>query len=293
MDVEVRQRVTLLTDLREAIEKEQLFLAYQPQVELKTESIIGLEALLRWRHPHLGIIPASKFIALAESSGLMIPLGHWVVLEACRQARRWRDAGLEVPVVAVNVSAMQIKGSTNLSEDIARVLRETGLPPDRLEVELTETSVMEAWQHRGDIVQEIRNQGIRIAIDDFGTGYSSLEYLRRFPACRIKIAQTFISDIMSDPSSGAITRATISLGRELGLTVIAEGVETAEQLRLLKLWGCNEVQGFLFAKPLPPDRIPDLLQNGLSATFLPSKQIHGMDSTSVSDIVGNYRQTPC
>ena len=201
----------------------------------------------------------SEFIPLAENSGLMVPLGRWVMREACRQARRWLGMGIDVPVIAVNVSPMQLKGSDDLSIEIAEILHETGVRPNHLEIELTEATLIEAWQHNGDLLQRLLGQGIRIAIDDFGTGYSSLEYLRRFPGCRIKIAQTFVTELPQDVGSSAIIRAAIGLARELGREVIAEGVETEEQVRLLQLWGCKEGQGYHFAKPLCPDDVAKLL----------------------------------
>jgi EAL domain-containing protein (putative c-di-GMP-specific phosphodiesterase class I) len=189
----------------------------------------------------------------------MVPLGRWVMREACRQARRWLGMGIDVPVIAVNVSPMQLKGSDDLSIEIAEILHETGVRPNHLEIELTEATLIEAWQHNGDLLQRLLGQGIRIAIDDFGTGYSSLEYLRRFPGCRIKIAQSFVADLPQDAGSSAIIRASIGLARELGREVIAEGVETDEQVKLLQLWGCREGQGYHFAKPLCADDAVKLL----------------------------------
>ena len=259
MQSEMRQRVSLLGDLEQAIAREQLYLVYQPEVALDTGEIIALEALVRWRHPERGTIMPSEFIPLAENSGLMVPLGRWVMREACRQARRWLDMGIDVPVMAVNVSPMQLKGSDDLSIEIAEILHETGVRPNRLEIELTETTLIEAWQHNGDLLRRLQQQGIRIAIDDFGTGYSSLEYLRRFPGCRIKIAQTFVAALPRDAGSSAIIRAAIGLARELGREVIAEGVETGEQVKLLQFWGCKEGQGYHFAKPLCADDVVTLL----------------------------------
>ena len=265
MHSEMRHRVSLLADLGQALERDELFLVYQPEVALESGAIIALEALVRWRHPQRGMIMPSEFIGLAETSGLILPLGRWVMREACRQARRWLDAGIAVPVMAVNVSPVQFKGASDLSVEIAEILRETGVCPERLEIELTEATLIEAWQHNNDLLQRLRQQGIRIAIDDFGTGYSSLEYLRRFPGCRIKIAQTFMAEFPQDPGSSAIIRAAIGLGRELGREVIAEGVETAEQAKLLQLWGCKEGQGYHFAKPLCADGIEKLLTRPLPA----------------------------
>ena len=260
MDREVRHRYTLLSELREAIDRHQLFLVYQPQVDMETREIVGLEALVRWRHPSRGIVSPGQFIPAAENSGLIIALGQWVLLELCRQARRWLDAGIDLPVIAVNVSPTQFKTPSDLGAEIAAMLHASGLAPTMLEIELTETALMQASRHNAAVLQNLRNQGIRVAIDDFGTGYSCLDYLRRFPASRIKIAQTFVADIAHDAGSAAITRAAIGLGRELGLGVIAEGVETAEQVALLRAWGCKEAQGYHFVAPIASEQVATLLR---------------------------------
>ncbi len=253
MQLEMRQRVTLLADLQQAIEKNELFLVYQPEIELQSGAVSTLEALVRWRHPQQGIILPADFIPLAENNGLMGPLGRWVMRSACQQARRWLDQGIDVPVMAVNVSPMQLKGPGDLSIEIAEILHETRISPQRLEIELTEATLIDTWRHNSDVLRDLQRMGIDIAIDDFGTGYSSLEYLRRFPGSRIKVAQTFVRELPRDADSSAIVRATIGLGLELGRQVVAEGVETSEQVELLKLWGCQEAQGYRFAKPLSPD----------------------------------------
>jgi diguanylate cyclase (GGDEF)-like protein/PAS domain S-box-containing protein len=260
MDREVRHRYTLLSELREAIDRHQLFLVYQPQVDMETRDILGLEALVRWRHPCRGIVSPGQFIPAAENSGLIISLGQWVLLELCRQARRWLDAGIDLPVIAVNVSPTQFKSPSDLASEIGAMLHASGLAPSMLEIELTETALMQASRHNAAVLQNLRNQGIRVAIDDFGTGYSCLDYLRRFPASRIKIAQTFVADIAHDAGSAAITRAAIGLGRELGLGVIAEGVETAEQVALLRSWGCKEAQGYHFVAPIASEQVATLLR---------------------------------
>ena len=262
MHSEMRQRVSLLADLEQAIENNELFLVYQPEIELLTGKISALEALVRWRHPQRGTILPAEFIPLAENSGLMVTLGRWVLRAACRQARRWLDRGIQVPVIAVNVSPVQLKGPADLSIEISEVLSENRMSPRQLEIELTEATLIDAWQHNGDLVRKLQALGISIAIDDFGTGYSSLEYLRRFPGCRIKVAQTFLKDVPYDPGSNAIIRAAIGLGRELGREVVAEGIETEEQLKLLKLWGCKEGQGYHFAKPLSADDAAEFLRSG-------------------------------
>ena len=195
MDTEVRTRVTLSSELREAIASGQLFLLYQPQVDLATGRITGVEALVRWRHPKRGVLGPSLFIPVAEKSGLIAALGHWVLREACRQAKAWLDAGIAPDVTAVNLSAVQFKRSFELEKDVTAILTETGLPAGKLELELTETVLMTAAREHNDVLERLRETGVRLAIDDFGVGYSSLDYLRRFPVDRIKIAQDFVEHI--------------------------------------------------------------------------------------------------
>jgi EAL domain-containing protein (putative c-di-GMP-specific phosphodiesterase class I) len=263
MDTEVRTRVLVDAELRNAIVSPgQLFLAYQPQVDVDTGRIIGLEALIRWRHPTRGIVLPGEFIPIAERSGLIVALGHWVMREACRQMREWLDAGIAPPLIAVNLSALQFKTPLELERDIEAVLAETGVPPQRLEFELTESVLMDASRERGDVLLRLRRAGFRIAIDDFGTGYSSLEYLRRFPVDRIKIAQQFMVDLTEASGNAAILRAAIALGHALRIDVLVEGVETAEQLDLVKSLGSHEVQGYYFSRPLPAGAITALLESG-------------------------------
>ena len=262
MDGEVRARVALVSDLRQALDTEQLFLAYQPQVEIATGRIVGLEALARWRHPRRGFVGPDAFIPVAEKSGLIVPLGRWVIRTACRQAKLWLDAGIAPAFIAVNVSGAQFRTPLELETTLATILAETGLPPARLELELTESVLMDAWLEQRDVLLHLRELGVKIAIDDFGTGFSSLEYLSRFPVDRIKIPQCFMKDLGSGPGNAAVVKATIGLGRELGLRVVAEGVETREQLELLKTWGCREVQGYYFARPQPAAELTELLRGG-------------------------------
>jgi len=261
MDREVKIRVALGNELREAIAAEQFSLYYQPEVEIETGRILGVEALVRWHHPRRGLIGPAEFIPAAEKSGLIIALGRWVLREACRQARQWIDLGAAPGFVAVNLSILQLKSTQDL-ENIAAAQAEFGLPPRMLELELTETVLMDASRRNSHVLQRLRDQGVRIAIDDFGTGYSSLEYLRRLTVDRVKIAQTFVADLNAKANSRAIVRAALGLARELGLGVVAEGVENAEQLDLLRAWGCREAQGFYFAKPQPAEKITMLLREG-------------------------------
>jgi diguanylate cyclase (GGDEF)-like protein len=262
MDTEVRMQVTLGTELHEALDAGQLFLMYQPQVTVDDAHIVGLEALVRWRHPRRGILDPEVFIPVAEKMGMIVKLGHWVLLTACRQAKIWLDAGMKPIRIAVNLSALQFKSPIGLEADIAEVLAETAPPPQLLELELTETILMETFREHSDIVERLRKLGVTIAIDDFGTGYSSLDYLRRFPADRIKIAQDFVRHLETTPSDAIIVKATIGLARELGIPIITEGVETREQLELVKGWGCGEVQGFYFSKPLAVEDVSRVLGSG-------------------------------
>jgi diguanylate cyclase (GGDEF)-like protein/PAS domain S-box-containing protein len=262
MDAEVRTRVTLASELRVAIDADQLFLLFQPQVDLSSGRIVGAEALVRWRHPRRGVIGPDVFIPVAEQMGLISSLGRWVLWAAARQARAWADAGLAGMRMGVNVSALQFRTPAALEADIAAILAETRLPPDLLELELTESALMTASEG-GDILMRLHRSGVRIAIDDFGTGYSSLDYLRRFPAGRIKIAQTFVSHLGSRGGDAAIVKATIGLARELGMTTIAEGVETRSQFDMLKSWGCAEGQGYFFDRPLDVAEAADRLRRGV------------------------------
>ncbi len=273
MDDEVRARVTLATELRVALETGQLFLLYQPQVDIQTRRIAGLEAVVRWNHPGRGEIGADEFVPMAEQSGLIVALGHWTIREACRQTRKWLDAGIDPCLVAMKVSRLQFKTTGELEGDIAAILAETRLTANRIELEVTESVLMELSREHHDALVRLRRSGLRLAIDDFGTGYSSLGYLQRFPVDRIKIAQVFIRDLGVVGDHAAIAKATVSLALALDLNVIATGVETKEQLELLKKWGCREAQGSHFASPLPPDAITELLWPGRGVspdTILPA-----------------------
>lgn len=274
MDRDVRMRVTLGAELRDAIDMGQLLLLYQPQVSVVDGRITGVEALVRWHHPTRGMLGPDIFIPVAEQTGVIGRVDHWVMASACRQAKLWLDAGIAPSRIAVNVSALQFKVPSGLESEIVTILAETGLPAGMLELELTETALMDVSQERGHILERIREIGVMIAIDDFGTGYSSLDYLHRFPVNRIKIAQTFVNRLGSNFGDAAIVKATIGLARELNINVIAEGVETPEQFQLLKNWGCGEVQGFHFARPLSVPDITRLLEAG--GIILPGSPNAGM-----------------
>jgi diguanylate cyclase (GGDEF)-like protein/PAS domain S-box-containing protein len=262
MDTEIRARVTLLAELRDAIGSEQLFLLYQPQVEMATGRLVGLEALVRWRHPRRGILGPDVFIREAENSGLIVALSRWVLQEACRQGKVWLDARILPPGIAVNLSAAEFKTSSQVEQLITTTLANTGFPAGRLEIELTETVLMDVYGDHYHALARLRARGIKLAIDDFGTGFSSLDYLRRFPADRIKIDQSFIRDLETMPGNVPVVKATIALAREMGMAVIAEGVETQRQVELLTAWGCREAQGFYFAQPLTPEELAPLLRSG-------------------------------
>jgi diguanylate cyclase (GGDEF)-like protein/PAS domain S-box-containing protein len=262
MDRDAHARVRLGGELREALEAGQLFVLYQPQVAAATGRIIGLEALVRWRHPTRGVLVPGHFIPVAEATGMIGALGHFVLWEACRQARAWIDAGLPPTRVSVNVSALQFKTALALEADIGAALHATGLPPHLLELELTETVLMDASRDHNDTLRRLRERGVKFSIDDFGTGYSSLDYLRRYPVDYIKIPQSFIKHIETEPGDASVVRAIIGLARVLRIKVIAEGIVTRSQLELLQSWGCSEMQGFYFAHPLPADDITGLLQSG-------------------------------
>ena len=262
MDAEVRERVSLAKDLHEAIASESLVLFYQPQVEMASGRIVGVEALVRWPHPTRGMLAPANFIAAAEKSGLIIQLGRWILREACRQAKAWLDAGIAPIVMGVNFSTIQFRAPLEVENDIITALAETRLPAHCLEIELTETALMVASREHNVVLQRIHDSGVKLAIDDFGTGYSSLDYLRRYPVDRIKIAQTFVADITTDAGDVAIVRATIGLARELKIGLIAEGVETREQRDLLVDWGCLNAQGFYFSEPLSAGDIEHVLRDG-------------------------------
>jgi diguanylate cyclase (GGDEF)-like protein/PAS domain S-box-containing protein len=270
MDEDVQTRVTLGAELRAALDADQLFLVYQPQVAIDSGRITGVEALARWRHPTRGIVGPDVFIPIAERIGIIAKLGHWALWEACRQGKAWLDAGIAPIRIGVNVSALQFRAPVGLEADIAAALAETGLPPHLLEIELTESVLMDASREHSDLLQRIQKTGITVAIDDFGTGYSSLDYLNRYPSDRIKIAQNFVTKLETTPGDAAIIKATIGLARELGISVIAEGVETQRQYDLLKGWGCDEVQGFYFSRPLEVEAATAVLRTGRIPPGLPA-----------------------
>ena len=248
LDAEYSELLELETDLRLAQERGEFTLHFQPQVNIRTGALIGFEALLRWIHPEHGMIPPNHFIRLAEETGLIVEIGEWVLHTACVQARAWLDYGLRGFAVGVNVSARQF-ASGDLAERVQRVVRETGLDPAYLELEVTESVAMQDAEQTVETLDALKDIGVRMSIDDFGTGHSSLSYLKRLPVHRLKIDRSFVRDMTSDRNDAAITRAVIALAKSLRLKVIAEGVETEEQRRMLARYGCREIQGYLIARP--------------------------------------------
>jgi diguanylate cyclase (GGDEF)-like protein/PAS domain S-box-containing protein len=259
MNAQVMERLTLETSLRLALERNELFLVYQPQMDLATGRITGLEALLRWHRPELGLVPPDKFIRVAENSGLILPIGEWVLRKACAQVKTWMTEGLEAVPVAVNVSAAQFR-QENFCPMIREVLHETGMSPDYLELELTESLLLSNADVMFLVLQELKDMGLKLAIDDFGTGYSSLSYLRQFPVGKLKIDQCFIRDVPRNPDDAAITAAIINMAKSLNLRVIAEGVETEAQMNFLREHQCHEIQGFYLSRPLTAELVAAKLQ---------------------------------
>lgn len=261
MNVKALERLALETNLRHALERNEFLLHFQPFVSLATGEIVGMEALIRWRHPDLGMVSPAQFIPLAEETGLIVPISEWVLKTACRQNKTWQELGLRPIRMAVNLSARQFY-EKDFRKGVVATLRETGLEPHYLELELTEGTIMKSTDVTVTALDEFHQLGIAISIDDFGTGYSSLNYLKRFPVNKLKIDQSFVRDVVKDPDDAAITNAIVVLGHTLQLKTIAEGVETQEQLDFLRSIGCDEVQGYLFSKPLPAEEATKILAEG-------------------------------
>ena len=258
------ERIKLENALRRALECDELVLHYQPQVDLHSGRIIGMEALVRWQHPELGLVSPARFIPVAEESGLILPLGNWILETACRQAVAWQNADLPPLRMAVNISAIQFQRE-NLVQRVSSVLSSTGLAPQLLELEMTESLLMLDQDGVLQSIRELKQMGVRIAIDDFGTGYSSLAYLKRFSVDVLKIDQSFTRGIVENEDDLAIVNAIIQMAHSLGLNTIAEGVETEASSELLERYGCNEGQGYLFARPMPAAEFADYLRRELDA----------------------------
>src|SRR5688572_16865241 len=259
------KRLALETSLRRAIQNEEFLLHYQPRVSVDSLAITGVEALVRWQHPQRGLVSPSEFIPLAEDTGLIVPIGEWVLRQACRQNQEWQDHGFAPIQMAVNISGRQFHDQ-DLSQTVIRILDETGLAAKHLDLEVTESSIMQNAEFAAGVLDRLKSMGINISIDDFGTGVSSLASLKRLPIGALKIDQSFVRDATTDPDDAAIVNAIITLAHNLRLKVVAEGVETEEQLRFLQLLRCDEIQGYFFSKPLPADAIVSLFDSAAKST---------------------------
>lgn len=260
MNGKAAEQLALETGLRSALANHEFFLVYQPEINLASGRMTAMEALIRWRHPELGLVPPDQFIPIAENSGLILPIGEWVLRTACGQLQRWRSEGISIVPVAVNVSAVQFRNGRFCSL-VREVLREFCLPPEYLELELTEGLILSNASPTSSVLSELKNLGVRVAIDDFGTGYSSLSYLKQFRVDKLKIDRSFVRDLPADGDNAAITAAIISMAKSLDLSVIGEGVENEEQLTFLRERQCDEVQGYYFSKPVTPDEMKAKLES--------------------------------
>jgi diguanylate cyclase (GGDEF)-like protein/PAS domain S-box-containing protein len=267
MNLKAVERQSLESSLRRALEREEFLLHYQPKVNLDTGEITGVEALLRWQQPDRGLVPPSQFVPIAEDCGLIIPIGRWVLYEACRQAREWQEAGLPFKQISINVSAAEFRAKTFLA-GVSTTLRETGLEARYLDLELTEGVLMADAESTAAVLQELKKMGVRLAVDDFGTGYSSLSYLQQFPIDVLKIDKSFVHRITGDSDASPLVSAIIDMGKNLKQRVIAEGIETQEQLAFLQAQHCAEGQGYLFSRPLAAAQFANLLQLGLTETVV-------------------------
>jgi diguanylate cyclase (GGDEF)-like protein len=261
----VVERMQLENDLRQALEREELHLEYQPIVSLRTWRLTGVEALLRWRHPERGLVPPMEFIPVAERSGMILPLGRWVLETAARQTRRWQERHRSSPPLelSVNLSARQLR-EPGFTAEVAEAVRESGLHPSTLVLEITESVLIDDADEVSARLDELRTMGAKIAIDDFGTGYSALSYLRRFKLDALKIDRAFVADLTPGSQASALASAIVAMGHNLGLRTVAEGIETAEQLAELRAMGCDLAQGYYFARPVPADELERMLGAGLT-----------------------------
>ncbi|HJS23708.1 MAG TPA: EAL domain-containing protein [Pyrinomonadaceae bacterium] len=277
------KQLVLESNLRSGLDRCEFIVQYQPQVDVRGFHLVGMEALVRWRHPSLGLLYPNEFVSLAEESGLIIALGDWILRTACAQNKAWQDKGLLPMCLSVNFSARQFQQPTFIT-DVAQILKDTNLDPRWLELELTESSIMKDPEEAIEKLHELKLMGIKVAVDDFGTGYSSLNYLKRFPIDTLKIDKSFVSDVCKDPHDTAIVRAIINLGHALDLTVIAEGVETKEQLQYLSALECDVVQGFLFSKALSVAAFEELLVEQRRVTSLTADDADLIGISSVSSV---------
>ncbi|MFH1214983.1 MAG: EAL domain-containing protein [Pseudomonadota bacterium] len=261
MNHRAMERLNIETALKKGLERNELILYYQPQLDLRTGKLAGLEALVRWLHPEMGLVPPGMFIPIAEESGLIIPIGEWVIHEACRQVRQWQDEGLCPIRMAVNISSLQFK-QQSLIPVVQQALQQSGIEARFLELELTESSIMQNVDQVNDTLVQLKEIGVSLSVDDFGTGYSSMSYLKRFPLDALKIDRSFVMDITTDPNDAAIIKAIIALAHSLGLKTVAEGVETREQLDFLRMEKCDEIQGFHISRPVHAADLEEFLKPG-------------------------------
>ncbi|MBM3395743.1 MAG: bifunctional diguanylate cyclase/phosphodiesterase [Betaproteobacteria bacterium] len=269
MNASALEKLAMEGQLRRALDRQEFILHYQPKVDVVTGATHGVEALVRWRHPDLGMVPPNQFIPIAEQTGLIIPIGDWVLGEACRQAREWMQQGLAPMTVSVNIASPHFRA--DLVASVMRALDTSGLDPSLLELEVTESMLMQNMEATLATLDRLKEMGLKLSLDDFGTGYSSLSYLKRFPLDTLKVDRSFIEDLPEDDEDAAITQAIIAMAHSLHLSVVAEGVETVEQLAFLQGHHCDLVQGFLFSKPVPPDQIPGFVQSPVRETTLSSR----------------------
>jgi len=263
MNIRATERQFIEASLRVALERNEFSLHYQPKIDLSTGAITGVEALLRWKHPERGFIPPAQFVPIAEDTGLILPIGKWVLREACRQSREWLDAGFAPMPMAVNISAAEFR-SKEFVENVRTSLEESKLDPQGLELELTESVLMKHAESTVSMLNSLKDIGVQLTVDDFGTGYSSLSYLRQFPVDSLKVDQSFVHEISAHKDDAAIVSAVISMGNSLKKRVIAEGVETREQLDFLTAEGCEQAQGYYFNRPMAADQFAKLLEAGVS-----------------------------
>jgi len=266
MNVRAVERQSIEGSLRRALERQEFAVHYQPKINLRTGEISGAEALIRWTHPTRGSVSPAQFIPVAEDCGLILPIGNWILREACKQARTWVDAGLRLGTMGVNISAIEFRNESFL-EGVFAILKDTGLDPTSLELELTESVLMKHPESTASVLQALRAKGVQVAVDDFGTGYSSLSYLQKFSIDALKIDQSFVRRITTAPDETTIVTAVIGMARNLKLRVVAEGVETLKELEFLQAHQCDEAQGYYFGRPIVPEQFAKLLETGISATL--------------------------
>jgi EAL domain-containing protein (putative c-di-GMP-specific phosphodiesterase class I) len=266
MNVRAVERQSIEGSLRRALERQEFAVHYQPKINLRTGEISGAEALIRWTHPTRGLVSPAAFIPVAEDCGLILPIGNWVLREACKQARAWVEAGLPLGTMGVNISAVEFRNESFL-EGVFAILKDTGLNPNLLELELTESVLMKRPESTASVLRALRAKGVQVAVDDFGTGYSSLSYLQKFSIDALKIDQSFVRRITTAPAETTIVTAVISMARSLKLRVVAEGVETLKELEFLQAHQCDEAQGYYFSRPVPSEQFAKLLETGVSETL--------------------------